>query len=67
MAEEIKEKAESGKVAKIILKVILGIVLLVVGLVLVWLWREDLFTLFRGGLGVFLCLAGVITLAIAKE
>lgn len=69
MAEETKEveKKEGGKAVKTLLKVILGLALLAVGIALVWAWRADLWILIRGGLGLFLVLAGVITLAIAKE
>lgn len=70
MAEEVKEVEKccsSGKAIKTALKVLLGIVLLALGLFLVWKWMGDLFVLIRGGLGLFLILVSVITLAIAKE
>ncbi len=69
MAEEVKEveKTDGGKAVKTLMKVVLGLVLLAVGIALVWAWRADLWILIRGGLGLFLILAGVITLAIAKE
>jgi len=69
MAEEIKEaeKTDGGKVFKTILKVLLGLCLLAVGIALVWIWRGDLLVLIKGGLGLFLILAGIIALAIAKE
>jgi hypothetical protein len=75
MAEEIKEtketkeveKTDTGKVFKTMLKVLLGIALLLVGLWLLLVWKQDLFVLIKGGMGLFLILAGLITLAIAKE
>lgn len=77
MAEEVKEvketkepekeKTDSDKVFKTILKVLLGIAFLVLGVVLLWIWRGDLLILIKGCVGPFLVLAGVITLAIAKE
>lgn len=65
MADEQK-KAVSG-VAKIALKVILGIILLAVGAWLIWLWRWDVSTVIKGFVGIVVILAGVIFLAIAKE
>ncbi len=72
MAEEQKEtkepeKADGGKAAKTLLKYLLGIALVVAGVWLVWAWREQLLMLIKGGLGLFLILAGAITIAIAKE
>ncbi len=72
MAEEVKEnkeqeKKDSGKGVKTFLKVILGIVFLGLGAYLIWRWRWDLIALVKGSIGLFLILAGAITLAIAKE
>jgi uncharacterized membrane protein YiaA len=72
MAEEQKEtkeakKTDGGKATKTLLKYLLGIALVVVGLWLVWVWCSDLLVLIKGGLGLFLILAGAITIAIAKE
>ncbi|MDP2938560.1 MAG: hypothetical protein Q8O13_00535 [Candidatus Omnitrophota bacterium] len=69
MTETTQEtKTDSGKkILATALKVILGIVLIVLGLALVIRWWEALFTVIRGCLGLFLILAGLITLAIAKE
>ena len=49
------------------LKIVLGIVLIILGLLGIWFWRWDLLVLIRGAIGVILVLAGVIALAIAKE
>ena len=72
MAEEVKEtkeqeKTDGGKAVKTFLKVLLGIVLLALGGYLVLRWWGHLFNLIKGCAGLFLILAGVITLAIAKE
>jgi hypothetical protein len=69
MAEETKqeEKSDSKKVFGTILKVILGLVFLVLGFWAVIAWYKDLLLVIRGCIGLFLILAGVITLAIAKE
>lgn len=72
MAEEVKEtkeaeKTDAGKGAKTLLKYVLGIALVAAGLGSVLAWRNDLMVLIRGGLGLFLILAGAITIAIAKE
>lgn len=77
MPEELKpeEKKEeegpkTGKakaIVKTILKVILGIILIALGACFVWIWRRDLLMVVKGCLGLFLVLAGIITLAIAKE
>ncbi|MFA5144717.1 MAG: hypothetical protein WC723_01735 [Candidatus Omnitrophota bacterium] len=70
MAEEIKQeekKAETKKVFSVISKVILGIVLLALGALAILKWWPQLLTIVEGCLGLFLILAGIITLAIAKE
>lgn len=75
MAEEVKTqetqspetKEEKSKNAGVILKIILGIVFVLLGLLAVVGWWQDLWTVFKGCIGLFLILAGVITIAIAKE
>jgi len=62
MAEEKAKKA--GKAG---LKIILGLVLLVLGVWAVVGWWQDLLVLIKGAVGIILILAGVISLAIAKE
>jgi hypothetical protein len=61
MAEEIKKN--SG----MIFKVILGLAFLALGALALLRWWQELLLIVKGGIGLFLLLAGVITLAIAKE
>jgi hypothetical protein len=65
MAEE--KQAGSKKLVSVISKVILGLVLLVLGIWAVVVWWEDLISVVKGCIGGFLILAGLITLAIAKD
>ncbi len=70
MAEEIKQegcKVEGKKIFWTIFKVILGLVFLVLGGLAIKNWWLDLLLVVRGCIGLFLLLAGLITLAIAKE
>ncbi|MCM8795299.1 MAG: hypothetical protein NC928_01195 [Candidatus Omnitrophica bacterium] len=73
MAEELKpeEKQEEKKDIKQILstvfKVILGLVFLGLGVWAIIAWWRDLLLVVKGCIGLFLLLAGVITLAIARE
>lgn len=69
MAEDVKqeEKADGKKIISTIFKVILGLVFLVLGVWTIITWRRDLLLVVKGCIGPFLILAGVITLAIAKE
>lgn len=50
-----------------LLKILLGVVLIVLGGYLIYLWQFYVFTLIKGGLGLFLILVGLITLAVAGE
>ncbi|MCX5708333.1 MAG: hypothetical protein NTY14_05100 [Candidatus Omnitrophica bacterium] len=70
MAEEVKTEAknESGKKMMVTLfKVILGLAFLAFGAWLVYRGWPHLLNLIKGSVGLFFILAGVITLAIAKE
>lgn len=69
MAEEEKQEAkkESANVLSVIFKVVLGLVFLGLGCIAIYSWRSDLLVVIKGCIGLFLVLAGVITLAIAKE
>ena len=50
-----------------IIKVLIGIILVALGAWLVYLWWADLLTLIRGGLGIFLILAGLIAFALVAD
>lgn len=69
MIEDKKQEnnPESGKIAATIFKVILGLAFLALGAMAVYRWWDDLWIVARGCLGLFLILAGIITLAIARE
>lgn len=69
MAEEVKQEKqeEAKKTASTFFKVILGLVFLGLGAWAILSWKADLITLIKGSIGLFLILAGIITLAIAKE
>ena len=69
MADEVKqeEKKEPSKVLSTIFKVVLGLAFLVLGVAAIIAWRYELLLVVKGCIGGFLILAGIITLAIAKE
>ena len=75
MAEETKqaeqaqpeEKKSASELAKTVIKMILGVVLVALGVVAVVVWWEELLMLIRGGIGLFLVLVGLITIAIARD
>lgn len=70
MAEEVKQEEkgiEAKKIVSTIFKVILGLVFLILGVLAILRWLPQLLMLVKGCIGLFLILAGIITLAIAKE
>lgn len=70
MAEELKQeekKCEAGKIMSTLFKVVLGLVFLALGVLAVLRWWKLLLMIAKGCIGLFLILAGIITLAIAKE
>ncbi len=70
MAEEAKKeekKVDVNKLASTVFKIILGIAFLCLGGWAIIAWFPELKTVFKGCVGLFLVLAGLITLAIAKE
>jgi hypothetical protein len=72
MAEEVKQeekKTDAKQLLGMALKVVLGIVFLVLAVYLLTgrLWWRHTWLLIKGSAGPFLILAGIITLAIAKE
>lgn len=66
MAEEIKQENKKS-ILPTVFKVVLGLVFLLMGALAIKVWWLDLVSLIKGCIGLFLILAGVITLAIAKE
>ena len=70
MAEETKQeekKADAKKAVSTIFKVLLGLAFLVVGAYLVYRGWWYVLALIKGCVGLFFILAGLITLAIAKD
>lgn len=71
MAEELKqEEKKCGGMSKVIstlFKVVLGLAFLVLGGLAILRWWKLLLMIAKGCIGLFLILAGIITLAIAKE
>jgi len=74
MAEEVKQETKSccegGKnMMSTVFKVVLGLVFLALAayLLIGRMWWLDTWLVIKGSLGPFLILAGIITLAIAKE
>lgn len=55
------------KVFSTMLKVLLGLAFLILGVWAIVAWWSNLLAVVRGCIGLFLVLAGIITLAIAKE
>ncbi len=64
---EIKEEKKSSEVFKTALKIALGGIIFLIGVWAVIGWWEYLWQVFKGCIGIFLILAGLITIAIAKE
>ena len=64
MAEE-KKSAKGGIMTA--LKIALGVILLIIGILAIICWRWDVLALIRGSIGVIILLAGAICFAIAKE
>ena len=72
MAEEIKKDdkcccGQGKNIFSTLLKVVLGLVFLGLGAMAILRWWNLLLMIIKGCIGLFLILAGVITLAIAKE
>lgn len=66
MTEQASEKKTGGN-SKALVKVLIGVVLIIIGLLAVIGWWKDLVVLFKGGIGLILIMAGAIAIAIAKE
>lgn len=72
MAEELKQGENKcccggGKALSTIFKVVLGLALLALGCWSLLRWWKLSIMIGKGCIGLFLILAGIITLAIAKE
>lgn len=70
MAEEAKqEKGDSSKVISTLFKVVLGLAFLVLAVYLLMgrMWWKHTWLVIKGCAAPFLLLAGMITLAIARE
>jgi fatty acid desaturase len=70
MAEEVKQEEQKTDVKKVlstIFKILLGVAFLLLGILAIIRWWGLLLMIIKGCIGLFLILAGVITLAIAKE
>jgi len=70
MAEEVKQeqaKPETSKVFSVVLKTVLGLGFLALGVLSIVRWWMHLKVVILGCVGLFLLLAGIITLAIARE
>jgi len=70
MVEEVKQeqaKPDSSKGFSVALKTVLGLGFLVLGVLSIVRWWDHLKVVILGCLGLFLLLAGIITLAIARE
>jgi len=58
---------EGKKAVSTFLKVIIGLAFLVLGVLAILRWFPQLLIIVQGSIGLFLILAGIITLAIAKD
>jgi uncharacterized membrane protein len=65
--EDKKGCCDPKKALSTLLKVVLGLAFLVLGGLAILKWWSALLIIVQGCIGLFLILAGVITLAIAKE
>lgn len=57
----------SGKGVTNLIKFIIGSAVLVLGITLILVWRQDVVVLFRGTIGMVLALAGLVILYLVKE
>lgn len=56
-----------SKGIKNLVKFIIGSAVLVCGITLILVWRQDVIVLFRGVIGMVLALAGLVILYLVKE
>ena len=67
MSDQASEKKTSCSCVKSGAKLIIGGILVILGLIAVAKWWVNLLVIISGVIGLFLILAGAITIAIAKE
>ena len=67
MVEQTTEKKKTSNISSSILKVVLGLVLVTLGIWAIMSWWSCLVSIFKGCIGLFLILAGLVTIAIAKN
>ncbi len=63
----VKEDKKGSEVFKTAMKITLGIILILLGVWAVIGWWKPLWEVIKGCIGLFLILAGAVTIAIAKE
>jgi hypothetical protein len=61
--EPVTKKSSSGSS---VAKVIAGLILIILGMIAIISWWPDLWVVIRGCVGLFLLLAGAVTIAIAR-
>ncbi|MFH0855888.1 MAG: hypothetical protein V1869_05220 [Candidatus Omnitrophota bacterium] len=66
MMEELKE-SNVRKTFTVLLKVLLGLAFFILGALAILRWWGSFLMIAKGCIGLFLLLAGIITLAAAKE
>ncbi len=62
-----KEEKKFSETLRMIGKILIGIILVLLGGTAIWFWRKDLWTVFKGCIGPFLILVGLIFFAIARD
>lgn len=62
-----EEKKKSKLAPKTLLKMILGLIFIILGILATVAWWSNLLIVITGCIGIFAILAGAITIAIAKE
>jgi len=64
---EPKEEKKSSDTLRMVVKILIGIVLVVLGLLAIWFFKKALWTVIKGCIGPFLVLVGLIFFAIARD
>lgn len=66
-SESVETKEKGCGVFKTVVKIAIGVVFVLLGVIAVIRWWSDLAVVFKGCIGLFLVMIGFITIAIAKE